>query len=318
VITSISTASGVAYEKTIVVMLCLVCAGAVFAFQPRTGHWWNPAESGRGFNVDVQDGVLVLCVYGYDDAGNATWYLASGPMTNSQHNFTGTLDKYRNGQCLSCNYAGSPTWVGNDGTVTVVFTTQTSATITLPGGHATAVRSFNFGFGEPPQGLLGEWVLIHDETSTVAVKYNLTTLLSATSGGNGVVGGRGVMGDPSAITVCELQTSGMYSGQVICADGDAAGNLRNVYHFRFGLDEMFEGGWATPASVTERPAKGFRSKSWKGYSRMSSAAPSITAMSNDARNQEPLPGVAIFPDSAMLERAKAIIEMVGRTPDGMR
>src|SRR5690242_21353742 len=95
-------------------LILVVASFSSMAFQPRTGHWNNlPSESGRGFNIDIQDGVMVLTVYAYDQAGNAQWYLAAGPMTNGQHNFTGTLDKYVGGQCLSCNYS-APTANGND------------------------------------------------------------------------------------------------------------------------------------------------------------------------------------------------------------
>ena len=153
-------------KRLIVAILCLMWVSTASAFQPRSGTWANLAESGRAFNIDIQDGVLVLIVYAYDGAGNAQWYLASGAMTNSQHNFTGTLDKYRNGQCVSCNYAGSPTLVGNDGTVVIAFDSETSAMITLPGGHTAAIQPYNFGIGEPPQGLLGEWVFVWDNVST--------------------------------------------------------------------------------------------------------------------------------------------------------
>ena len=62
-----------------------------------------------------------MTVYSYQPGGPAQWYLASGPMTNNQHNFLGTLDKYVGGQCISCPYSGAPTLVGNDGTVFIFF-----------------------------------------------------------------------------------------------------------------------------------------------------------------------------------------------------
>jgi hypothetical protein len=49
----------------------------------------------------------------------AQWHLASGPMTDFGHSFTGTLEKDVGGQCLSCGFAGRPTLVGNDGDITV-------------------------------------------------------------------------------------------------------------------------------------------------------------------------------------------------------
>lgn len=80
-------------NRVIAGLALLIASFGVGAFQPRTGHWWNPNESGRGFNIDIQNGVMVLAVYTYDMAGNAQWYLASGTMTNGQRNFSSTLDQ---------------------------------------------------------------------------------------------------------------------------------------------------------------------------------------------------------------------------------
>jgi hypothetical protein len=112
------------------------------AFIPTNGHWWNPNESGRGYNIDVYNGVLVITVYTYKTNGDSEWYLASGPMSQDQRHFTGPLDKYRSGQCISCAYAGRPALIGNDGTISITFLSETSATLSLPGGRATSIQPF--------------------------------------------------------------------------------------------------------------------------------------------------------------------------------
>jgi hypothetical protein len=127
---------------TFALVLALLAAMPAAAFTPYNGHWWNPAESGRGYNIDVRDGVLVLTVYAYKANGDAEWYLASGPLSTDLHQFSGTLDKYRNGQCISCAYAGRPTLAGNDGPVLLVFQSETAATLTLPGGRVTHIEPF--------------------------------------------------------------------------------------------------------------------------------------------------------------------------------
>ena len=50
------------------------CALAVVCFAPllvqatpQTGWWWNPAESGRGFFVESENGVTFIGAYLYDD-----------------------------------------------------------------------------------------------------------------------------------------------------------------------------------------------------------------------------------------------------------
>ncbi len=57
---------------------------APLAFTPAAGLWWNPNESGSGYNVQVQHGVLVMTIYSYAaNTGEPVWYIASGPMSNA-------------------------------------------------------------------------------------------------------------------------------------------------------------------------------------------------------------------------------------------
>ena len=111
---------------------------------PQVGLWWNPNESGSGYNIDVKRNVLVVTVFSYKPNGEPEWYLASGPLSPDGKVFVGTLDKYRNGQCISCPYSGPPTLVGNDGVVEITFSTPTSAIMRLPGGRVTSIQPQGF------------------------------------------------------------------------------------------------------------------------------------------------------------------------------
>lgn len=111
---------------------------------PVTGLWWNPAESGSGYALDVKHGVLVVTVYSYRADGEPQWYLAAGPLTNNGRSFSATLDKYRAGQCISCAYTGRPTLAGNDGVISIEFASSTSATVTLPGGRVATIQPQDF------------------------------------------------------------------------------------------------------------------------------------------------------------------------------
>jgi hypothetical protein len=114
---------------------------APLAFTPVTGLWWNPSESGTGYNIQVQHGVAVATVFAYSPAGEAVWYLASGPLTNSGGGvaFSGRLERYQGGQCVACSYR-MPVVTGSDGEITVVFDSPTTATVHLPGGRTTTIR----------------------------------------------------------------------------------------------------------------------------------------------------------------------------------
>jgi hypothetical protein len=108
------------------------------ALTPQIGLWWNPDEPGSGYALDYKHGVLVVTVYSYTAAGAAQWYLASGALSGTA--FSATLDKYTGGQCIACTPAVKPALVGNDGIITITFTSPTSATVSLPGGRITQIQ----------------------------------------------------------------------------------------------------------------------------------------------------------------------------------
>lgn len=118
-------------------------AGGVAAlpFTPFDGMWWNPDESGTGYNLQVQHGVMVVTMFSYSPAGDPVWYYAPGRLSSTGTGvaMTGALDRYRGGQCASCNYM-RPSAAGSDGAFSIVFSSPTSATVQLPGGRTTRIQ----------------------------------------------------------------------------------------------------------------------------------------------------------------------------------
>lgn len=117
---------------------------APLSFTPVTGWWWNPNESGTGYVIQVQHGLLVAAMYTYTEGGDPIWYLVVGALNNSGGGVAAmaTLDKYRSGQCVSCMYQ-MPSMMDNDGTAnTINFTSPIAATMQLPGGRITAIQPF--------------------------------------------------------------------------------------------------------------------------------------------------------------------------------
>jgi hypothetical protein len=288
--------------------LLVAIAGTAAAFQPRTGHWWNPDESGSGYNIDIQDGVLVITFYSYQVDGAAQWYLSSGAMTNDQQNFTGTLDKYVGGECISCPYAGRPTLVGNDGTVSIAFASETSATLTLPGGRITQIQPFNFATGDPPTGLLGEWVFIYDVgTTTVANRYDLSTVLPPSS-----ANGSGVATDLGRLAGCELQISGAAAGIVVCAVVNATGTVQFGYSFRFGLDQTYGGLWLSADGMTSYAMKGFKVISKSGFTNDASVATSTVSTADATRAQQAAVNISAAPDQVAKATVGAAMDAIHR------
>ena len=271
-------------------------AASANGFQPRSGVWANLHESGSGYTIEVQEGVIVIAIYSYQPGGAPQWYLAAGPMTNDQHNFTGTLDKYVGGQCISCAYSGSPTLIGNDGSISIVFISETSATLTLPGGRTTQIQSYSFAIGDPPTGLLGEWVFFYDTgTTTTANRFDLSSMLAPSANGNGIAV------DPARLAGCELQTSGGAAGFVVCVVVNTAGALQYGYAFHFGLDQTYDGMWLSADGRTIHAMKGFKVVSRAGSVDKHSPTTSAASMAEES-----------IGDASASAAIQAGIEAVGR------
>jgi hypothetical protein len=131
-----STSSGALALTEITSMTFQATFGA--SVVPVVGLWWNPSESGSGYNLDVKNGVLVVTIFTYKANGDPQWYITSGQIVDNL--FTGTINKYSGGQCISCPYNGLPTSAGNDGVVGIEFTSPTSAIVSLPGGRVTRIQ----------------------------------------------------------------------------------------------------------------------------------------------------------------------------------
>jgi subtilisin family serine protease len=112
------------------------------AFQPETGWWWNAAESGRGFTIEIQGNTLFMAGYMYDTSGNPIWYSTSGKMSTATL-YQGTWQQYANGQTLTGTYH-PPSNPGNVGAVTLQFTNATEATLTLPDGRQIPLTRYRF------------------------------------------------------------------------------------------------------------------------------------------------------------------------------
>src|SRR3954471_10662186 len=70
---------------------------------PENGWWWNPAESGRGFFLEVQGPRMFLSGYFYADDGRAKWLVSNDPMPQ-ENAYDGRLLAFANGQTLGGGY----------------------------------------------------------------------------------------------------------------------------------------------------------------------------------------------------------------------
>jgi len=132
----------------------LFSLGAAHALTPSLGIWWNPNESGRGYELDRQGGTMSLAMYAYDATGRSTWYLGAGPFDLNQTVFETDAFNYSGGQCFGCAYS---TPLGTEfGTVSIDFSDADHGVLTYPGG-SVPIEHFNYGYASKQDQLLGYW-----------------------------------------------------------------------------------------------------------------------------------------------------------------
>jgi len=150
------------YWKSALALLVLsLAARCAHAFTPESGLWWNPAEDGRGYTIEIQDNVLVILVYGYDTNGTSAFFIGAGPMVGNS-SWSAPLDGYTNGQCQTCNYQGRPiTLNGVGGNASIIFDTEARGRLTI-GTRVIPIERFNFAYGNTTQQMLGEWQVVLD------------------------------------------------------------------------------------------------------------------------------------------------------------
>ena len=182
-------------RKLAAFLLSLIVAAPAVAMFPENGWYWNKNESGRGFNIEIQDNLLFMSAFMYDVAGKQVWYTSAGRMT-SDRDYTGVLYLTLNGQCLGCPYAGPPGYV-NAGQVTIKFTTASTADIVMSGVPIKVERhQWGIDFTSTAQPLLGEWAITHEDPDRPGY-YGGETLTfdtvkwSAAAGMNAAYGYRG-------------------------------------------------------------------------------------------------------------------------------
>jgi hypothetical protein len=119
-----------------------VSAGVTCSPQPpETGWWWNTAEGGRGYSIEVAGSHIFFASYLYDVTGRSTWYVASGNTSLDGSLFVGNLEAYAQGQTLSSAYK-APTAAVLSGALTLAFSDARHGTMIWPGG-TVAMERFN-------------------------------------------------------------------------------------------------------------------------------------------------------------------------------
>lgn len=112
--------------------------------QPETGIYWNPAESGRGFTIEVNSNLAAVTVFHYDDAGEPTWHLVTAaaiPTVTELRDYN--FMSFFGGQTLSGAHKLPSSRV--DGTFRMLLREPCGGTLGFPGMPVFAIKRFAFG-----------------------------------------------------------------------------------------------------------------------------------------------------------------------------
>lgn len=103
------------------------------------GHWWNPAQAGRGVLVDYlpagadagsPEGVLFLAIYSFDADGNPAWLTVQSEQISNTLNVIPAQIGLTEGGSFGDAYSGNAT-ISPIGTATVTVNSCSSLTVAL-------------------------------------------------------------------------------------------------------------------------------------------------------------------------------------------
>lgn len=124
-----------------------------YAIFPDSGWYWNANESGRGFNLEIQNNLMFISAFAYSN-GQPIWYVSGGAMS-SDRNYSGRLLQTSNGQCFGCAY--SAPGLADVGAITITFSDETHAVVSLLGQTVSLQRQDFANYTVAPDALFGEW-----------------------------------------------------------------------------------------------------------------------------------------------------------------
>jgi hypothetical protein len=155
------------------------------AISPQVGTWTinqeNSGKPGRGFQIEVQNDILVLYFYGYEPTGDSIYWLATGRLPAGSNELTVDLGEYEGGMAFG-DAAKNAVYRGSRGQVTIRFSTIAKGQICLPEETCKDISPFNFGFENNVSRLLGVWVITTTDSTTKALgayEFHLTEIRPA-------------------------------------------------------------------------------------------------------------------------------------------
>jgi len=222
-------------------------ASALTVGGPTQGLWWNPAESGRGYQIDLQGDTMIVTTYVYEQSGDPIWYLSSGTYDHTTATFQSAYDIFANGQCFGCPYV-APAHTGDAGPITITFHTNQTATLTYPGG-STEISKFQYGYPDRTQVLYGERALSYIIAGNVSGDWIvLDTPYTDPASGTAFVSGHAV--GNAARTVLGIYDPNLGEAEIEVTDG----TTKRLYEFGVFDDRRLLGTMKSTTGTATTPA----------------------------------------------------------------
>ncbi len=109
--------------------------------QPETGWFWNPAEGGRGYALEVQNDKVFMAMFHYNPDGTPTWNVVEDDISSGIARSPFKL--YVGGQTLTSAYRGPSNHLL--GEYTLSFRNPCAGQVQFAGGPVVGIRRFVFG-----------------------------------------------------------------------------------------------------------------------------------------------------------------------------
>lgn len=145
------------FQFALFALLTFLLAGPfappAFSILPESGMYWTPHSPGRGYYIDVQEGMVFMVIYAFDEeTGEPEIYVANGelrddgfdmgiafhfaPPLNPEgylplHFFSADLYRVTDGPCLTCPHHGDTAEYEHVGTTIVWFPYKTGPYVAL-------------------------------------------------------------------------------------------------------------------------------------------------------------------------------------------
>jgi hypothetical protein len=128
---------------------CVGCDDFIYAPYPETGHWYNPDQSGTGFNLEFQNGIMAGFYYGYDAEGEPEWYLVTNALVRSETQgvmweLEVELQRFSGGNCVGCPYQ-APNDPERLPAIKIEFLQRAYARVTYPDGSIQYMVPIMYG-----------------------------------------------------------------------------------------------------------------------------------------------------------------------------